>query len=98
MKTMICQPCLTECERKGNCWGGEDEFLCPCGQCGCEDNQPDNCLCSEPCFLYKDKDHHDRAEHGMSSRPGGFARCDQDHEKEIPADAMMHAAGATALL
>ena len=53
-----------------------------------ETNQPDNCHCFEPCFLYRDVDDHNLNKHAMT-HAGGFVRCEDGHEKEIPPDQMM---------
>ena len=95
---MVCQLCVYDCEAKSDCWGGDDEFICPCERCGCEYvSTPAECTCSSPCYRFTDQDEHNTAQHAMNLEGTTF-RCVKGHEIEQSPAEMMRAAGIKEML
>ena len=95
---MLCQPCIERCQTKGGCWGDESEHCCNCENCGCKQESPDLCSCSDPCFQYRSEETHQMARHRMA-REGIVSKCPScDHTVELnPAD-QMRAAGISPMI
>ena len=84
---MICPKCVEACRRKGGCWGDDSECLCKCDNCGCFGNPPDQCSCSESCFIFRSEKDHQNTRHIMVHKETVYQCRSCDHTVEIhPAD------------
>ena len=91
VSTKICDECVFECRKKGDCWGGDREFQCGCSGCNCELGPPSECTCLEPCFEYLKERYHQEAEHVMEI-DGPVFRCTEGHKAPMtPSESMRNA-------